>query len=134
MCVMICLVYVDGSPNIDEGPVIPRPYSIKPEHKTVKIGSPVYIIDGFDLTIVCVTINGTPTITVRWFYNGVFNPSWMNASTITILNIGLNMNGDHYTCRADNDVGYDEHTTTINVFGEELINCRSTVLILQLHA
>ena len=30
------------------------------------------------------------------------------------------MNGDSYTCRADNDVGYDEHTTTINVFGEEL--------------
>ncbi|XP_065906698.1 uncharacterized protein [Dysidea avara] len=103
-------------PHIDEGPFTPRPQSVDPGNKTVKIGSPVYIIDGFDLTIICATVNGTLPITVRWFHNGVLNSSWINASVISLPNIGLNMNGDSYTCRADNDVGYDEHTTTINVF------------------
>jgi len=36
-----------GSPDIDEGSIIPRPRFIDPENITVKIGSPAYIIDGF---------------------------------------------------------------------------------------
>ena len=45
----------------------------------------------------------------------------MNVSTITIQNIRLNTNGDNYTCRAENDVGYDKQTTIIYVFGKELV-------------
>jgi len=98
---------------------MPLPTSIDAGLNTVKIGSPAYIIDGYDLTIVCRTVSGTPPITITWFHNGILDLSWMNASTITILNVGLNLIGDNYTCRASNDVGYDEHTTIINVFGEQ---------------
>jgi len=109
---------VDGSPDIDEGPFISQPLSIDPGHQTVKIGSPAYIIDGFDLTIICVSVSGTPPMTTRWFRNGVLDLSWMNASTITVLNIEMNWNDNNITCRAENDVGYVEVTTTIHVFGK----------------
>ena len=82
----------------------------------------IYIIDGYDLTIVCRTASGMPPITTTWFHNGALDLLWMNASTITILNVGLNLIGDNYTCRASNDVGYDDHTTTINMFDEQPIN------------
>lgn len=98
-----------------------QPLSIKADHTTVKIGSPAYIIDGFNLTIVCRTVSGTPPINIKWFHNGVLSPSWMNASNITLLNVGLNMSNDKFTCRAYNDKGYDEHSTTIKLFGEKLM-------------
>jgi len=54
----------------------------------------------------------------------------MNTSTIVILKVVLNMSGDNYTCRAENDVGYDEHTTTIYVFGKKPMTAMNDLTII----
>ena len=86
----------------------------------VQIGSPGYVIDGSDVTIVCDIASGTRPITISWFRNGVLDPTRGNVSTITVTDYN---DGDMFTCRADNDVGFDEETTTINVFGKLLNLC-----------
>ena len=88
---------------------------VSPEDVKVKIGSPVYIVEGFDVTIVCNVLNGTRPITIMWLHNGVIDPSRGNVSTITVTDYN---DGDVYTCRADNDVGFNEESTTINVFSK----------------
>jgi len=108
-----------ASPVIDTGPLTPQPRYIHPRHISVKIGSPAYIVDGLNLAINCSTVCGTFSITIKWFHNGVLDPFLINASSIEIQKVGLNMSGDNYTCRAENDLGYDEHTTTIYVFGKK---------------
>jgi len=84
----------------------------------VQIGTPVYVLGGNDVTIVCNIASATPPIIVSWFRNGVEDTSFGNVSTITIINVGSDENGDMYTCRAENEIGFDEETTTINVYGE----------------
>ena len=43
------------------------------------------------------------------------DPTRGNVSTITVTDYN---DGDVFTCRADNDVGFDEESTTINVFSK----------------
>ena len=82
----------------------------------VHIGSSAYVIEGADITLVCDILSGTPPITIMWFHNGgVFDPTRGNVSTITVTNYN---DGDVYTCRAENDVGFDEESTTINAFSK----------------
>ena len=81
----------------------------------VQIGSDAYVIDGADVTLVCDILSGTRPITIMWFRNDVLDPTRGNVSTITVTNYD---DGDVYTCRAENDVGFDEESTTINVFGK----------------
>ena len=88
---------------------------------TVAIGTPVYIVDGYDLTIACNIINGTTPITISWYRNGVVDSSKENVSAITISNVDINKDdGVVYTCRADNAVGYDTEYTSVNVFSKSL--------------
>ena len=49
----------------------------------------------------------------------MIDPTRGNVSTITVTNYN---DGDVFTCRADNDVGFDEESTTINVFGKWIAN------------
>jgi len=121
LCGTYCLIdCVDqASPVIDAGPLTPQPRYIRPRNISVKIGSPAYTVDGISLAINCSTVCGALPITIRWFHNGVLDSLWMNASSIEIQKVGLNMSSDNYTCRAENDLGYDEHTTTIYVFGKK---------------
>ena len=81
----------------------------------VQIGSPGYVVDGSDVTIVCDILSGTRPITISWFRNGAPDPTRGNVSTITVTDYN---DGDELTCRADNDVGFDEKSTTINVFSK----------------
>ena len=81
------------------------------------IGTPVYVVNGFDVTLVCNLVSGTRPITIRWICNGASYPAGGNRSTITIPDTDYN-DGDVFTCRADNIVGFDEESTTINVFGK----------------
>ena len=103
-------------PDIDEGDFIPLPPNVMPGDMTVTIGTPTYIVDGFDLTVVCDIASGTRPITIMWIRNGVPYPAGGNQSVITIPPTDYN-DGDVFFCRADNIVGLDVENTTINVFG-----------------
>ena len=100
-------------PNIDEGPFIPQPNNVIPGDMTVRIGSPAYVVDGFNVTIVCNIVSGTRPITIMWLRNGVLDSSRGNVSTITVDDYD---NGDVFTCRAESVVGFDVVNTTI--YGE----------------
>ena len=110
---VLCLIGVP--PDIDEGPFIPLPPTVPTGDMEVQIGSPAYVIDGVDITLVCDLLTGTPSNTIMWFRNGVLDSTRGNVSTTTVTNYN---DGDVFTCRADNDVGFDEESTTINVFGK----------------
>ena len=100
-------------PDIDEGSFVSRPCNVTKGSKRVKIGSPVYVHVGFDIIIDCNIVNGTPPITIQWFHNGSPYQTGGNISnTITITNAS---NGDVFECRADNNIGFDTESTTINV-------------------
>jgi len=85
----------------------------------VDIGSPVYVIDGSNVVIDCDIASGTPPITIRWFRNGQLDTSRGNVSTITVTDAS---DGDVFMCRADNNIGFDMESTTINVFGKGILN------------
>ena len=97
-------------PHIDEGPFVPQPDDFILGDMTVMIGTPVYVVGGFDITIVCNIVNGTTPINITWLRNGVTDPTRGNVSTITVDDY---KDGDMFTCRADNIAGYDMESTTI---------------------
>ena len=111
---ILCIgILLGDPPDIDEGSFVSRPYNVTKGSKRVKIGSPVYVHVGFDVIIDCNIVNGTLPITIQWFHNGSHYPTRGNISnTITITNAS---NGDVFECRADNDIGFDTESTTINV-------------------
>lgn len=102
-------------PDIDEGSFVMRPPSVTRGNKRVKINTPVYVVNRFDVIIDCDIVSGTPPITITWFRNGMLEAFRGNVSIITITNY---TDGDVFQCRADNDIGFDEESTTINVFGK----------------
>ena len=92
------------------------PDNIMPGDVTVRIGTPVYIVDGFTVTINCNILTGTPSVNITWFRNGMpEDPPRGNVSTITVTDYD---DGDVFTCRADNNIGFDMENSTINVFGK----------------
>ena len=99
-------------PDIDEGPHIERPDNVIEGNKRVTIGSPVYVHEGYSVTIDCTTVSGTPPITIRWFRNGT-----LIAGDVNTITINDTSNADVITCRADNNVGFDEEDTTITIIG-----------------
>ena len=99
-------------PVIDKGSYVPRPSVITRGNKRVKIGTPVYVHDGFDVMIDCNTVNGTPPINITWFRNGSPYPTRGSISTITITDAS---NDDVFKCRADNIIAFDTESTTIYV-------------------
>ena len=83
------------------------------------IGSPAYINDGYDLTLACKVVRGGKPINISWYRDGVLDSSRGNTSTITIEKMDIDKdNGAVYTCRADNDKGYDKQHTIVNVFSK----------------
>ena len=118
-CNEYCAFYVGNElPAIAGGQCIPQPQVIPNGDVTVMIGSPAYINDGYDLTLTCKVVRGIP-ITISWYRDGVLDSSRGNTSTITIENVDIDKdNGAVYTCRADNDKGYDEQHTIVDVFSK----------------
>ena len=107
---------IGDPPDIYEGQFKPRPNSVTPGDKTVQIGTPAYVDSGDNLTIVCNIASGTRPITIKWFRNRVEDTLFGNVSMITISNVNFDDdNGDVYTCRAENFIGFDEETTTLTV-------------------
>ena len=116
---MLYIYIGNGSPVIDGGHCILKPEVVPNGDVTVMIGSPAYINNGYNLTLACRNVNGLPPITISWYRDGVLDSSRGNTSTITIENVDIDKdNGAVYTCRADNDKGYDEQHTIVNVFSK----------------
>ena len=90
--------------------MVQRPDNITKGNKRVKIGTDVYVVNGYNVTIDCNIANGTTPITLSWLLNETEYES--NNTTITITNAAC---GDVITCRADNSIGFDEESTTIHV-------------------
>ena len=105
-------LYTLDLPEINKGSCVPQSSVYSRGNKTVKIGTPVYVHNGFDITIDCNIVNGTPPITIQWFRNGSPDSTRGNVSTITITDAS---NGDVFKCRADNIIGYDNENTSIYV-------------------
>ena len=118
-CIYYYVLLLADPPDIDEGLFIPQPPTIIPGDITVTIGTTVYVVDGSDVILVCNLVNGTRPITIRWIRNGASYPAGGNQSIITIPDTDYN-DGDNFTCRAENIVGFDEETTMINVFGKQI--------------
>ena len=68
----------------------------------------MYGFDGYNVTIDCTTVSGTPPITITWLRNGMLIDTDVNTITITDAK-----DGDTIVCRADNNIGFDEEDTTI---------------------
>ena len=83
---------------------------------TITKGTPVYVVDGLDVTLVCNIVSGIRPI---WLCNGAPYPAGGNRSTITIPDTDYN-DGDVFTCRAESGVRFDEVITAINVFGKQI--------------
>ena len=105
-------MFLIDPPVIDKGSHVTKPSIITRGNKRVKIGTPVYIHDGFNVIINCNIVNGTPPITIQWFHNGSPDTTRGNISTITITDAS---NGDVFTCKADNIEGFDTETSVICV-------------------
>ena len=115
---MLCIYVGNKLPEIAGGQCVPKPQVIPNGDVTVMIGSPAYINDGYDLTLTCKVVHGIP-INISWYHDGVLDSSRGNTSTITIENVDIDKdNGAVYTCRADNDKGYDEQHTIVDVFSK----------------
>ena len=99
-------------PDIDEGSFVSPPSTVTNGRKIVKIGSPVYVREGYNVIIDCNIADGTPPITIQWFRNGLPDPTRGNLSTIIITDA---RNGNVFKCRADNNIGFDSESTTINI-------------------
>ena len=112
---MYIYTFIGTPPDIDEGLFMPQPPTVPPGDIEVKIGSPAYVVNGSDVTIVCDILSGTHPITISWLCNGEPDPTRSNVSTITVTDYN---DGEEFTCRADNDIGFDEKSSTINVFGK----------------
>lgn len=102
--------YLGIPPDIDEGPFVAEPNDFMLGDMTVRIGTPVYIVGGFDVTIVCNIVNGTTPINITWLRNGVADSTRGNVPTITVDDY---KDDDVFTCRADNIAGFDMDSTTI---------------------
>ena len=112
-------------PDIDEGPLVPQPPSIPSVDMKVKIGTPVYVVDGYNVTIDCNITLGTPPVTISWFHNGQPDLSRANFSTIIVTDA---KDDDVFACRADNNIGFDVKNTTIKVFDKS--NKTSNLILL----
>ena len=105
------LFLLGDPPDIDEGTMVQKPDNITTKgNKRVKIGTDVYVVDGYNVTIDCNIASGTPPITISWLLNGTEFGG--NDATITITDATY---GDVITCRANNSIGFDEESTTIHV-------------------
>ena len=81
----------------------------------VKIGTPtVYIIDNFNVTIDCKISSGIPPMNITWFRNNQLDQSRGDAPSITVtVTNAKDIDGDVFTCKVENESGYDSQDTHI---------------------
>ena len=109
---------LDSTPDIIEGP-FEEPSIVTDGHKSVKTGTPVYVVVGNDVIIKCNVHSGIHPITISWLRNGR-SYGRENDSSIIIHDAG---DGDVFSCIAENCKGSDNESTTINVYGKWVAIC-----------
>ena len=87
-----------------------EPLSVENGVIRVNVGSTVYTVNGFTIIIICNVIAGKPPITISWYRNEELDDSRGNVSTITVTDA---LQGDVFTCKADNKMQFDQQNTTI---------------------
>ena len=108
------LLLLGDPPDIDEGsPILLGPL-VQPGNKMVVIGTSITVLSGYNVTINCSILAGSPPVNFTWYRNGILY-STENVSSITITDPE---NGDNFTCRADNHIGFDSKSTNITVESE----------------
>ena len=124
-CVDVRVIYIYfwytvEPPDIDEGSFVPRPPVFTFSNKIVKIGTPVYIFDGYNVTIVCNIIAGTLPMAIQWYLNGSPHSTGgnLNVTNLTITNAS---DGDFWQCRVSNAYGIDIENTTIHVLPSKYV-------------
>ena len=95
---------------------MPRPSVITRGNRRVKIGTSVYVHNGFTVIIDCKIVSGSLPVNITWFRNGLLYPTRQSFFTITLTDP---RNGDVFSCRADNIIGNDtSENTTIHKYGK----------------
>lgn len=102
---LFCITVV---PVIEEGGS--QPPSAEKGVIRVNIGTTVYTINGFNIIITCNVNSGGIPVTISWFRNNELDQSKENSSSITVTDA---MEGDVFTCKAENEVGFDRKNTVI---------------------
>ena len=111
-------IYTDIPPVIDKGSFVPRPSFVTRGNKRVKIGTPVYVHDGYVVRIDCNTVRGRDPIYYLWYRNGIAISIIHNGMIPNTLTITGASNGDLYNCRAESWVSsdlFDSAMTTIYI-------------------
>ena len=107
---MLLSLYALESPVIDTGPYFFSAFT--KANVRVKIGTPVFVYSGYDVTIDCKIISGTPPINITWTRDRSIDLTRDNASTITLTAV---MYYVVFSCRAENYKGFDSAQTVIRV-------------------
>ena len=57
---------------MSRGQCVPQPEVVPATDMIMMIGSPAYIVDGYDLTVTCNVTSGTgtPPVNISWYRNG----------------------------------------------------------------
>ena len=113
---------LDSTPDIIELP-FKEPSIVTDGPKSVDIGTPVYVVVGNDVIIQCDVHSGIHPTTTNWLRNGR-SYGRENASFIVIDDA---RDGDVFSCIAENCKGFDNKSTTINVFGKCVAICTYTI-------
>ena len=103
---ILTLFFITVKPIIDEG--ISQSPTIENGVITVKVGSPVFIVKGFNVNIICDVTSREPPMTFSWFCIEQPDQCRRNVSTITVMNP---TEDDVITCRVDNKFGFDKKDT-----------------------
>ena len=98
-------------PVIVRGSFVPRPSVINRGRKVVVIGTPAYVYSGFTVFIVCNIFNGSRPIHWSYFRNG---SPYLTSRDLSYIAVYAN-DGDVFNCRIENNVAYDEVSTTVYV-------------------
>ena len=105
---LICVE--SDNPYIDKD--LSKPIVVEKGVIRVKIGTPVYIIDGLSFTIVCNVTSGQSPVAITWLPDGIPHQTNGNVSTVTIASTNVN-HGDVLSCKASNSIGYEQVATKV---------------------
>ena len=105
----MCFYFLGIMPHIDDEDMS-LPPSVENGAITVKIGSPVYTVEGLNVAIVC-NVTGTTPISISWLKND--HERLDHSRNMSILIVNNARDDDNFTCIAENYIGSDRSFSQI---------------------